>query len=167
LLTKEQYEAPLFDPKRQVDDTTKNILSIYSEDIERKLSVFEEISGKVELFKELVNKRFSYKKLDVERQKGFRLQTFQDLPLSPTDLSSGEQHELVLLYELLFKTKPGALILIDEPELSLHVAWQVEFLKDLARVVKLSSFDVILATHSPQIINDRWDLAVELKGPQV
>ncbi len=122
LLTKEQYEAPLFDPQRPVDDTTKNILSIYSDDIERKLSVFEEISGKVELFKELVNKRFSYKELDVERQKGFRLQTFQDLPLSPTDLSSGEQHELVLLYELLFKTKPGALILIDEP--SFRYMWR-------------------------------------------
>jgi predicted ATP-binding protein involved in virulence len=72
----------------------------------------------------------------------------------------------VLLYELLFKTMPNALVLIDEPELSLHVAWQVEFLKDLTRVVKLAAFDVILATHSPQIINDRWDLAVELKGPQ-
>jgi predicted ATP-binding protein involved in virulence len=71
----------------------------------------------------------------------------------------------VLLYELLFKTKQNALILIDEPELSLHVAWQVEFLNDLARVIKLSSFDVILATHSPQIINDQFDLAVELKGP--
>jgi predicted ATP-binding protein involved in virulence len=57
------------------------------------------------------------------------------------------------------------LILIDEPELSLHVAWQVQFLKDLARVIKLSSFDVLLATHSPQIIDTRWDLTVELKGP--
>ena len=69
-------------------------------------------------------------------------------------------------YELLFRTKPNALILIDEPELSLHVAWQVEFLKDLERVIKLSSFDVILATHSPQIINNRWDLTKELEGPK-
>src|SRR5205814_4486121 len=138
----------------------KSILSLYSEDIEQKLGVFDEITAKIELFKELVNKRFSYKQLDIERQSGFRLRTSIGSPLLPTDLSSGEQHELVLLYELLFKTKQNALILIDEPELSLHVAWQVEFLKDLARVIKLSSFDVILATHSPQIINDRWDLAV-------
>jgi predicted ATP-binding protein involved in virulence len=112
-----------------------------------------------------VNKRFAYKQLDIESQAGFRFRTSAGLQLLPTDLSSGEQHELVLLYELLFRTKPNALILIDEPELSLHVAWQVEFLKDLARVIKLASFDVIVATHSPQIINDRWDLALELKGP--
>ena len=73
-------------------------------------------------------------------------------------LSSGEQHEIVLLFELLFETKPNSLILIDEPELSLHVAWQREMLKDLQEIADLSDFRAILATHSPQIINDRWDL---------
>jgi predicted ATP-binding protein involved in virulence len=166
LLTKERQAAPIFDPQKPVDDTTKSILALYSEDVEKKLSVFDEITAKVELFKGLVNKRFSYKTLDVEGQSGFRLTSSTGQPLLPADLSSGEQHELVLFYELLFRTKPNALILIDEPELSLHVAWQVEFLKDLARMIKLSSFDAILATHSPQIINDRWDLAVELQGPK-
>ena len=164
LLTAEQDYTPIFNPQ-SIDAATKSILSLYSADVEKKLSVFSEVTEKVELFKELVNKRFSYKQIDIEAQTGFRLQSSLGRPLLPSDLSSGEQHELVLLYELLFKTKPNALILIDEPELSLHVAWQVEFLKDLTRIIKLSSFDVILATHSPQIINDRWDLAVELKGP--
>lgn len=165
LLTDEAHSTPIFDPHKPIDATTQSILTLYSEDVEKKLSVFAAITEKIELFKELVNKRFSYKNIDIEPKTGFRLRTAKGGPLLPSDLSSGEQHELVLLYELLFKTKPNALILIDEPELSLHVAWQVEFLKDLARVIKVSSFDVILATHSPQIINDRWDLTVELKGP--
>jgi predicted ATP-binding protein involved in virulence len=80
-------------------------------------------------------------------------------------LSSGEQHELVLLYDLLFETSKNALVMIDEPELSLHVAWQDEVLKDLLEMAELSDFDVLLATHSPLIIGDRWDLTVELKGP--
>ena len=166
LLTKDPHAPPIVDPERQVDESTKGILSLYAEDVENKLGVFSEITAKIELFKELVNKRFTYKQLDVERQHGFQLSSTTGLPLLPTDLSSGEQHELVLLYELLFRTKPNALILLDEPELSLHVAWQVEFLKDLEKVIKLSSFDVILATHSPQIINNRWDLTEELQGPQ-
>jgi predicted ATP-dependent endonuclease of OLD family len=166
LLTKDPNTHSLVDPERQVDESTKGILSLYAEDVENKLGVFSDITAKIELFKELVNKRFTYKQLDVERQDGFQLSSTNGLPLLPTDLSSGEQHELVLLYELLFRTKPNALILIDEPELSLHVAWQVEFLKDLEKVIKLSSFDVILATHSPQIINNRWDLTQELQGPQ-
>lgn len=165
LLIKDPHATPILGPERQVDESTKSILSLYAEDVENKLGVFSEIAAKIELFKELVNKRFTYKKLDVERQQGFQLSSTTGIALFPTDLSSGEQHELVLLYELLFRTKPNALILIDEPELSLHVAWQVEFLKDLERVIKLSSFDVILATHSPQIINNRWDLTKELEGP--
>jgi ABC-type lipoprotein export system ATPase subunit len=167
LLAPEENSAPIFGPQKTEDETKKSILFLFAEDIEKKLDVFHDITAKIELFKELVNKRFAYKQLDIERQAGFRFRTSVGLQLLPTDLSSGEQHELVLLYELLFKTKQNALILIDEPELSLHVAWQVEYLKDLSRIVKLSSFDVILATHSPQIINDRWDLAVGLKGPEV
>ncbi|MCK5719976.1 MAG: AAA family ATPase, partial [Thiomargarita sp.] len=53
--------------------------------------------------------------------------------------------------------------LIDEPEISLHVAWQVEFLGDMKDIINLREFDVIISTHSPQIIDDRWDLTVELK----
>ena len=167
LLAPQEQSAPIFGPQQPEDETKKSILSLFAQDIEEKLGVFDEIRARVELFKELVNKRFAYKQLDIERQAGFRFRTAAGQQLLPTDLSSGEQHELVLLYELLFKTKQNALILIDEPELSLHVAWQVEFLNDLTRIIKLSSFDVILATHSPQIINDKFDLAIELKGPPV
>ena len=72
----------------------------------------------------------------------------------------------MLLYQLLFKVDKDSLILIDEPELSLHIAWQEEFLRDLKRIASVSSFDVLIATHSPQIIGERWDLTVELKGPE-
>lgn len=164
LLDRDPNAPALIDPERQVDDSTKGILSLYVEDAENKLSVFNDITDRIELFKELVNKRFTYKHVAIDRRSGFQFRSEEETPLLPTDLSSGEQHELVLLYELLFKTEPDSLILIDEPELSLHVGWQVEFLQDLNRVIRLSSFDVVLATHSPQIINNRWDLAVELHG---
>jgi predicted ATP-binding protein involved in virulence len=36
--------------------------------------------------------------------------------------------------------------------------------KLLADITKLTEIDVLIATHSPQIIHDRWDLTVELKG---
>jgi predicted ATP-binding protein involved in virulence len=85
--------------------------------------------------------------------------------LEPGLLSSGEQHELVILYELLFRVRENSIILIDEPEISLHVVWQHEFLKDLGQIAALSQFHALVATHSPQIISDRWDLTVELKGP--
>jgi hypothetical protein len=35
----------------------------------------------------------------------------------------------------------------------------------LAEIAKISHFQALLATHSAQIIGDRWDLTIELKGP--
>ena len=154
-----------FQVEQNIDGVTKNILSVYVEDVEQKLMVFKELATKIELFKRIIKQRFLYKNMSISKQKGFTFTTPDGKPLSPTDLSFGEQHELVMLYQLLFKVKPNSLVLIDEPEISLHVAWQIEFLKDLRAIIKLANFDVLLATHSPDLIDDSWDLTVELQGP--
>ncbi|MEH1930197.1 AAA family ATPase [Nostoc sp.] len=159
---------------QDIDESTKNALSVYVQDVEKKLSVFAEIASKIDLLRKIINNKFaySYKEINFSKEKGFVVTTSYDSSLSnsktllPTDLSSGEQHELVLLYELLFKVQPNSLVLIDEPELSLHVAWQVQFLKDLQDITQLADLNILMATHSPDIIQDRWDLTVELKGLQ-
>lgn len=174
LLNKEEDSDFPIQPET-IDETTKNILSLYVEDVEKKLTVFNDIANKIELLRDIINKKFaySYKKIIFNKEKGFvftRVLNNSSIPeekqLSPTDLSSGEQHELVLLYELLFKVKPKSLVLIDEPELSLHVGWQVNFLEDLQKIIELVDLDILMATHSPDIIQDRWDLTVELKGKE-
>ncbi len=143
----------------------KPVLAVWVDDVKTKLSVFDDLAARTELLKRVINARFLYKEMVIGSDYGFSFRTPAGEPLSPALLSSGEQHELVLLYELLFKVASPALILIDEPELSLHVAWQEAFLRDLQQVAGLGDFDVILATHSPQIIGDRWDVTVELRGP--
>ena len=80
-------------------------------------------------------------------------------------LSSGEQQELVLHYDLLFRVRSNTIVLVDEPELSLHVAWQKRFFPDLLKIVELSNFDVLVATHSPYVVGDRDDLMVALGDP--
>lgn len=173
LLDKDEDPDFQIQPK-SIDESTKNILSVYVEDVEKKLSVFSRIANKIDLLRRIVNKKFdySYKEMNFNKEKGFVFKTLHHPSalnrdtLSPTDLSSGEQHELVLLYELLFKVQPNSLVLIDEPELSLHVGWQAQFLKDLKEITELADLDVLMATHSPDIIQDRWDLTVELKGPE-
>ena len=150
----------------EIDPSTKTVLSVYVEDVEQKLGIFDEIANKIDLLKRIINKRFLYKEMSISRKNGFIFTTSNGASLSPTDLSSGEQHELVLFYELLFKVAPGSLILIDEPELSLHVVWQEQFLHDIQEITRLSDIDALLATHSPDIIGDRRDLVVELEGPK-
>ena len=150
----------------EFNQTNKMALALYAEDNLEKLGVFDDIAEKVEIFKESINNRFQYKKISVNKDSGITFKTDDGQNLSLESLSSGEQHELVLFYEFLFNVKPNSLVLIDEPEISLHVAWQTQFLKDLQKVTENAKFDVLLATHSPQIIADRWDLTVELKGIQ-
>lgn len=154
-----------FEMPSRVDSTTEKVLSVYVRDVESKLEVFKDIASKIDLLRKIIDGRFLYKKMTMHREKGFLFTSQDGHPLSPTELSSGEQNELVLLYELLFKVKPDSLILIDEPEISFHVAWQRQFLSDLQEIIRLSPFDVLIATHSPHVIHDRWDLTVELQGP--
>lgn len=139
-------------------------------DGEKKLSVFENLFHRIALFQDIINNHLSKnKKFEVNHIKGFRVENISyneeiDIEL----LSSGEKHLIVLFYELIFDTQPYTLVMIDEPEISLHVDWQVKFIKNLLKIrnsdVKdLNNIQFILATHSPQIVHNRGDLAHELK----
>lgn len=156
---------PAFKDTSKLSNPNRRVLSVWVKDIEKKLSIFSELATKIDLFSEIINKHFEFKKMEIDKEAGFVFRTPEGSLIPPILLSSGEQHELVLAYELLFKVDEDSLVLIDEPELSLHVAWQMRFLKDLQAIVELSPFDALIATHSPQIINERWDLTVELEGP--
>lgn len=161
----DQEEDIDFPELQSMDKSNINVLSVYVGDVQEKLQVFDELTDKIDLLVNIIKNKFQYKEMSISKKEGFVFKTSDGNILSPTNLSSGEQHELVLLYELLFKVSPNSLLLIDEPELSLDVTWQQQFLKDLQKITKLSAFDALIATHSPQIIHDRWDLTVELKGP--
>jgi len=140
------------------------VLTLYVQDTKEKLSSYDDIYRKIELFSRILNsKRLSFKKIKIDSDKGFHFETEKERPLKLTQLSSGEQHQVVLLYELIFKTEKNVLVLIDEPEISLHVAWQKEFLKDLQEIIEIQNMPVVIATHSPQIIDGNWDLTVDLE----
>jgi predicted ATP-binding protein involved in virulence len=142
----------------------KEVFLTYIEDSLAKLSVYKDLAEKIELFIRIINSRFLYKKINISKEIGliFTSNQGKDIPLS--GLSSGEQHELVLFFQLLFKTEKNSLLLIDEPEISLHISWQKQFINDLLDVVKLNNLDVIIATHSPDLIADKWELTVKLNG---
>ena len=138
-------------------------LMLYIEESKRKLSVFDELAPRMALMQELINKRFTYKTMCLSQEEGFMFEVPYNGKLHADKLSSGEQNELILIFELLFKSKVNALILIDEPEISLHIAWQQSFLEDMEKIAALTGVKLIIATHSPDIINGRWDLTTGLE----
>ncbi len=146
------------------EENIRRILEIYVEDTRKKLDIFDETYKKIRLFKQILDERFAFKSIEFDASNGIRAvdkDNRLDIPLP--DLSSGEQHELVLIYELLFKVEEGSIILIDEPEISLHVVWQKNFIADIQKIQELKKLKVIIATHSPQIIHDKWSLVQELQ----
>jgi predicted ATP-binding protein involved in virulence len=156
-----EADDPVAPPTGALDPAVARVLKMYAEDTQKKFETLDPLLSRINLFKKLMAQRFTTKTVSVDREHGIFVKSSSgEIPLDK--LSSGEQHQLVLFFELLFEIKPNSLILIDEPELSLHVAWQKKFISDLISIISLNSFDVILATHSPQLISHWEDLVVEL-----
>lgn len=75
-------------------------------------------------------------------------------------LSSGERQLLIMFAHLIFNNdaKMKNIFIIDEPELSLHLKWQEEFVQ---YALELSNnTQLIMATHSPEIIVGNEDKIV-------
>ena len=120
----------------------------------------------VTVLKQIIDGLFVFKQLLFSEEGEFAIVAGDGKTIPLTSLSSGEQHQLVLFYELLFLVPRGCLVMIDEPELSLHVTWQRRFLDDIREIVRLRNLDVLIATHSPQIVNDKYDWMVDLNNPE-
>ncbi len=138
------------------------VLTVYVEDVESKLSVFDNLLIKIENLIKLL--QFSHKELYIDKTKGFIFKNDNGDEILPRQLSSGEQHELVIMYQLIFMLNNNVLILIDEPELSLHVVWQKSFINNIKTIMQSTKFNVLIATHSPQIINNYWECTFALNG---
>ncbi|WP_277248583.1 AAA family ATPase, partial [Phascolarctobacterium succinatutens] len=110
-----------------------------------------------------VNERLNFKKIYVTREDGIVVKDDNGKTIELDLLSSGEKQEIVLFYELIFETDGQLLLMIDEPEISLHIVWQRMFMRDLEKVAELGNLKVIVATHYPQIINNRWELHIDIE----
>ena len=150
------------DSLRDMDSTQARVMTLYVQDTEGKLEALDNLASRTRLLLDNVNGKFRNKQIRLDRSSGLVAEMDGSLPLPLEALSSGEQHELVLHYDLLFRVRPNTVVLIDEPELSLHVGWQKRFLPDLKQIVELSGFDAVVATHSPFIVGDDDDLMVGL-----
>jgi ABC-type cobalamin/Fe3+-siderophores transport system ATPase subunit len=140
-------------------------LAAYLDDVDEKLARLSSIAQRLELFLDIINSKLRRKQIAVDRKAGLRVVGTNER-LSLGSLSSGEQQEIVLTYGLLFLEQPGTLVLIDEPELSLHVAWQFQLIPDMLRIAELANLTFLIATHSPQVVNGRDDITVFLRDDE-
>jgi ABC-type lipoprotein export system ATPase subunit len=133
-------------------------LQFYLDSRLKQLSPLTRFLNQIELFVEICNSAFGYKEITLHENKGLTVRVnigshSQELDLS--DLSSGEQQIIFLAYQLTIGAEHNALILIDEPELSLHLEWQKTFVSLLDRIGKQTKNNYLCATHSPAIVGSR------------
>lgn len=79
-------------------------------------------------------------------------------------LSSGERQIVILFANVMFNRFTSEshenILIIDEPELSLHIKWQEIFIETLLTASEKTQF--ILATHSPDIVGDYKNKGVKI-----
>lgn len=77
-----------------------------------------------------------------------------DKEINAYQLSSGEKQLLVILLTVLVQDNKPAILLMDEPEISLHIEWQRKLIKHIRELNP--NVQIIIATHSPDIIIKGW-----------
>lgn len=144
-----------------------SILDLYITDNKQKLDVFRDTAQKLNLLLQIINKRFKHKRLFIDKETGFVIKSkSENKDIAVKKLSSGEQNELIIFYNLLFKSTKGDIVLIDEPEISLHIAWQQQLITDLKEIAKETGISLLISTHSPDIIGDNWNLVQTLSSKE-
>lgn len=150
--------------EESISDIDQRAIYLYLKDSLKKYEVFEDLERKISLFTDILNRKFDGNKtIAFSKDIGLEVFTKRGEKLNPRLLSSGEQHEIILLYDLIFKASKNMLVLIDEPEISLHIDWQLSFLSDLESISKLNNPQFLIATHSPSIIGNKINLAQEIQ----
>lgn len=145
------------------DEANAKMLTAYIVAQNEKMDFYNTLLSKIRLFYKLVDERgFVNKNMSVTVKDGFRFRADGNGFIDLSHLSSGEQNEVVMLYRLVFGVEDGSMLLVDEPENSLHVLWQKKFMRTIEEVSAVKNLFVIVATHSPQIIGTRWDNCCDL-----
>lgn len=140
------------------------------------LSHFNQLEIQLKKFSKFINSKFTNKKIVFSPSFGFNVLTNRGEEINPARLSSGEQQLIIVAFDIIFGSsqenysqmriplqsdstpQPSRIILIDEPEISLHIKWQKDLIKDLQKLSEGSQTQLIIATHSPSIVASNLDL---------
>ena len=79
------------------------------------------------------------------------------------DYTAGEKNDFIMFFDLIFRAKNDSIILIDEPEISLHINWQEKFIDNLLLALSGKKCQIIISTHSPDIIFNHDECICSIK----
>lgn len=125
--------------------------------------VYNQIYTRKTLFDNLVNEAFKEtgKVIDNESDK-LRFIIDGKNSIDANKLSSGEKQLLIILLTVLLEDGQEYVLMMDEPEISLHISWQYKLIEMILQLNP--NVQILLTTHSPMIFSDGWgDKAIHME----
>jgi len=112
-------------------------------------------------FLEVVNSLLQRKKLIISDRNDLQIKTESGKIFPLKNLSSGEKQLIIILGESLLQLSTPHVYIADEPELSLHVAWQEKLVSSLKAINPNSQ--IVFATHSPDIVGRYSNSVIQIE----
>lgn len=127
-----------------------------------KSKVTQPLSNFLNAVNKFIKGKNNKKEICIDKEGQLFLKTSHKPKIDLQLLSSGEKQIVTFFAYLVFglNNTNQSLFIVDEPELSLHLEWQLEFVDTLLELNP--DIQLIFATHSPEIIGKRRDKAFKL-----
>ncbi|MDT0571156.1 AAA family ATPase [Streptomyces sp. DSM 3412] len=139
------------------------ILKPYLGGTDARLDALESTHRTLSFFVDTLNRFLKGKYVMFDIQGGLRIYTDEGDALDEGSLSSGESQLLTLFCNILSARESPAIFVIDEPELSLNVKWQRALVDALLGCARDSEIQLILASHSIELLTAHREQVVGLK----
>ncbi|MGW4723548.1 AAA family ATPase [Streptomyces sp. NPDC004291] len=141
------------------------ILKPYLDGTDARLDALEPTHQILSFFVDTLNEKFFRgKHVQFDIKGGLRIVTDEGYPLEAALLSSGESQLLTLFCNILSARESSTIFVIDEPEISLNIKWQRALVDALLGCARDSEIQLILASHSIELLTAHRDHVVLLKN---
>lgn len=140
------------------------LLQPYIQSVESRLEAVEPTYQLIDRFVTIVNGLLSDKTITFKLSQGFSIQNRLGVPLTPAQLSSGEQQLLLLFCYVLIARDAPTVFMIDEPEISLNIKWQRQLVQSLLDITEGANIQFILASHSMELLAQHRNRVIKLEN---
>lgn len=149
-------ESPLLlELRNLILQTGENSFNDYRLKATQSIDKAIEVNNRIDVLFDLINKLFSNtgKKIRIGKSNNLFFDTDNGF-IFIEQLSAGEKQLLLILFKVFLMEEKPYVLLMDEPEISLHIGWQ----QDLIEIIRTlnPNCQLIIATHSPSIFGKGW-----------
>jgi predicted ATP-dependent endonuclease of OLD family len=151
-----QDESPLMLELRDlILQTGSNSFNDYRLKATQSIELANKTAVRIIRFFDIINDLFKNtgKHIEISSNNNIEFRTSTDI-IQLDQLSSGEKQLLLILFKVFLMDEKPFVLLMDEPEISLHIGWQQDLIETIRTLNP--NCQLIIATHSPSIFGKGW-----------